>query len=217
MKNEQHKTMIQTHPQLMILFLSKNPLYVFLALVPLYIFLLSQIINPQTPILKLIISFLGGLLYWSFFEYAVHRWPYHYQYKNLKGRWFIETFHLFHHREIEDPRVLNAGILLIYPLLTALLLPVWLITQNFEVVAAVGFGLLGYYFFYENVHYFIHRPPVNGWKTTFPLNLFGQYMKFITRYHLHHHHHNWNKNFGNTSVLWDKLFGTYDPGYKIRS
>jgi sterol desaturase/sphingolipid hydroxylase (fatty acid hydroxylase superfamily) len=147
-----------------------------------------------------------GLVYWSLFEYAVHRWLYHVAFRAGRWRNFIESLHLYHHRELADPRVLNAGPLLTYPLLAVLLLPVYL-ASGFDgaFTGRVGIGILGYYTFYEFVHYGIHY-------RVFP----SGYMGMIQRYHLFHHEGaHWGSNFGNTSPLWDRLLGTYDPAWRV--
>lgn len=69
------------------------------------------------------------ILYWTFLEYAVHRWGYHSAYKSKMVYYFLGSFHLYHH--------------------------------------------------------------------------------------MHHHDKAPNKNFGNTSHLWDVLLGTFDPQYVI--
>lgn len=145
----------------------------------------------------------AGVVFWSFFEYAVHRWVYHIRFKNVRLRWFFDAFHFHHHSDLTDYRVLNAGVLLIYPLTGFVLLLVYLISGNLGTVAAFGIGASGYYFFYENVHYFIHFKEYKR-----------GYMRFIQKYHLFHHYRRWNVNYGNTNTFWDHLFGTYDARYK---
>lgn len=144
-----------------------------------------------------------GMITWSFFEYATHRWFYHTVFKNKKLAWFLDAFHLHHHHNLTDYRVLNAGLFLIYPLAAFFWLVVFLMTQNTVLASWFGLGTLLYYFFYENVHYFIH----------YKIHHSG-YMNFIQKYHLHHHYKRWNKNFGNTTTFWDKVLGTYDAEYK---
>lgn len=141
-----------------------------------------------------------GVLGWTLFEYAMHRWIYHGTYKNKRLREFIESFHIYHHRNIQDPRVLTAGVLMILPLSLITLSPLYvafsLISNNGFVPYAIGF--IAAYGFYEWVHYLIHtHPRPSG------------YLKWITRYHMHHHDRRWDRCFGNTSSLWDHLLGTY--------
>ncbi|MDZ4082328.1 MAG: sterol desaturase family protein [Bdellovibrionales bacterium] len=147
--------------------------------------------------LRIAISFFAGILAWTFFEYAVHRWVYHGKIRGQKLRAFVESFHIYHHREMEDPRVITAGPLMILPLSAGILIPSWfLLGADFGVFGA---GFVCAYYFYEWVHFLIHRSTTKN-----------PYIRYIRKYHLHHHDHRWDKCFGNTSSLWDHLLGTYD-------
>lgn len=196
-------TIVQTHPWLLKILGSKNPFFVLLAVLPALIVLLNlgeyEVFSVETLVLGL-----AGILYWTFFEYAMHRWPYHIHFTKKRARWFFETFHLYHHRNLNDYRVLNAGPLMIYPLLTLLVTPLYFIfSGDWNLIAPIALSLTCSYVFYENVHYFIHYKKFES-----------GYMNYIQRFHLHHHYKNWNANFGNTSHFWDVLLGTYDPKWK---
>lgn len=194
--------MATTHPRLLKWFASKNPFFVFLKITPLIVAFGWMISPLEIKRSQGLLFLLLGLFSWSLFEYVTHRWLYHHIYKNRKLRWFLEAFHLHHHHHLTDYRVLNAGLLLIYPLALCFWLIVFLLTSNPEMASWFGLGMLAYYFFYENVHYFIHY------------KVFSRgYLKFIQKYHLHHHYKHWDKNFGNTLTFWDRLLGTYDAGY----
>jgi sterol desaturase/sphingolipid hydroxylase (fatty acid hydroxylase superfamily) len=195
--------MAETHRGLMYWFASTNPFMVLLKSAP--IFVIYALVIPTKPIswTGSLIPFLLGIISWSFFEYAVHRWLYHIHAGGWAIRWFFDTFHLHHHTDMKDHGVLNAGFLVMYPLTALFLGTTYLITQDFALTCNFGLGMTLYYIFYESVHYFIHyRKYTKG------------YMAFIQKYHLHHHYNAWQKNFGNTVVIWDRLFGTYDSGYK---
>ncbi len=195
--------MATTHPRLFRWFASKNPFFVLLKLLPLVVFFGWLVSTSVGSFGKGALWFGLGLVTWSFFEYATHRWFYHTVFKNKAVKWFLEAFHLYHHHNLTDYRVLNAGLFLIYPLALFFWSVVCLITFNVGLASWFGLGTLTYYFFYENVHYFIH----------YKVHSRG-YMKFIQKYHLFHHYKKWNKNFGNTITFWDRLLGTYDSGYK---
>lgn len=195
--------MATTSPKLLRWFASKNPRWVLVKLLPLLVLLLWGLFSE----LKIdgihLLWFVAGLVVWSFFEYATHRWAYHINFKNRKVRWVLEAFHLYHHSHMQDYRVLNAGLLLIYPLATFFWLLAFIFLGSYSVASSFALGLLVYYFFYENVHYYIHyRYFKSG------------YMAMIQKYHLYHHYAKWNVNFGNTISLWDRVFGTYDRRYK---
>lgn len=194
-------TMADTHPGILRWLGARHPVLSMPAALILAGIMLSLATNSgSSPAAKTALLLLG-IAYWTFLEYAIHRWVYH---KRFKGRaaWFLETFHLHHHRNLEDERVLNAGPLLVFPLAAAVLLPFYLITGfSLSLTAEFGIGTLSAYTFYEWVHYLIHKgtPKNTG------------YIAWMRRMHMHHHEHSWARNFGNTSPIWDLVFGTYAP------
>ncbi len=195
--------MATTHPKMLRWFASKNPFFVFLKVTPLLLVFVLMVVNLEIKNSLGLLFLLAGMFTWSFFEYVTHRWVYHKVFKHEKLRWFFETFHLHHHNNLTDYRVLNAGLFLIYPLTSFFWLAVFLLSSNAAIASWFGIGALIYYFFYENVHYQIHHKVHKG-----------GYMSFIQKFHLYHHYKRWNKNFGNTITFWDRLLGTYDPSYK---
>ena len=201
MNKLKNKSLIISYPKLTWFFASKNPFWVAVKLSPILISLI-YFIPIKTNIFRFAIPFIVGLLAWSFIEYAIHRWLYHIRPSSSKIFKFIDAFHQYHHQEMSDHRVLNAGWLMIYP--AAIM--TWLITNaiidNPAISSSFSLGLLFYYFFYEIVHYAIHYKAFTR----------GYFMK-IQKYHLYHHYNRWSKNYGNTITLWDRILGTYDSDY----
>jgi sterol desaturase/sphingolipid hydroxylase (fatty acid hydroxylase superfamily) len=148
------------------------------------------------PTLHAVTGIALGVLYWSFIEYAVHRFVYH-ALRALPFRNFLDCLHSYHHRYLDDPRVLNAGPLLAYPITAACLLPAWLLFGS-TWAALLGIGLVSAYGFYEYTHSTIHRTAHDR-----------GYFAWAQRYHFFHHRRDGSANFGNTSPLWDLIFGTY--------
>jgi sterol desaturase/sphingolipid hydroxylase (fatty acid hydroxylase superfamily) len=160
----------------------------------------DQAFHDSTSLLSFVFALLVGCLYWSFIEYAIHRWIYHGRHQNAAWKYFIDSFHIYHHRNLEDPRVLTAGPLMMLPIGVLLVGPLLILDLDFATAVALGF--LGAYAFYEWVHFGIHRfaHPERD----------RAYLRYIRRFHMYHHDRAWNKNFGNTSELWDRIFGTYE-------
>ena len=181
---------------------SKNAFRTLIKATPILLFFLF--ISYSTFNLFSLALVFSGAVYWSLFEYCVHRWLYHTHFKSKRVRWVLGSLHMFHHNNISDDRILNAGFGLIYPLVFLLLVPCYYLTGlSLSEVSQVGLGLVSYYCFYEFVHYYIHYKLSNR-----------GYLTNIQKYHLHHHYNDWNKNFGNTITIWDRVFGTYDHNYK---
>lgn len=201
-KSELHN-MATTSPKLLKLFASKNPFFVFLKLLPILGILGGLVFIGEKNITTSLIAFVSGILFWSLFEYITHRWIYHINFTNKNVKWLFETFHLHHHTIPKDYRVLNAGLFMIYPLFMLFSCFFLLITWDLTIAAWISLGAVLYYYFYENIHYFIHYKQFRK-----------GYLNMIQKYHLYHHYRNWTKNFGNTLTLWDKVFASYDKGYK---
>lgn len=193
--------MIQDYPQLVKYFASRNPVHLLLFVIPLFCFFVFH--AAQAPFSTILLGVVAGILYWTFLEYAIHRWLYHSNYPANFIRYFLGSFHLYHHADMTDHRVLNAGFLMVYVVTPLILSPLLLLTRDYALLAAVGAGLSMAHYFYEWVHYVLHyKHHERG------------YLAYIQNYHFHHHDKNPASNFGNTSHVWDVIFGTYDPAYK---
>jgi sterol desaturase/sphingolipid hydroxylase (fatty acid hydroxylase superfamily) len=136
-----------------------------------------------------IVAFMsGGLL-----EYAVHRWVLHGP-PSLARRG-----HAQHHAEpralISTPLfVVMTGALAIWGLL-GLVLPAGL-------AALLVFGLYARYNYFALVHHWQHH---RG-----PELVCVAYLGRLQRLH-HLHHHRQVVNFGISTTMWDRLFGTFQP------
>lgn len=148
------------------------------------------------------VCFLCGLAFWTFAEYTLHRFLFHFKPRNPRQERISFLFHGVHHaqpqcktRLVMPPIVSIPMGLLFYGLFnlvlgTLLHVPHW-IAPTFSA------ALLGY-LLYDLTHYATHHFPMrNG------------YFRFLKRYHMQHHFKTWNARFGVTSPVWDKVFGTY--------
>jgi sterol desaturase/sphingolipid hydroxylase (fatty acid hydroxylase superfamily) len=139
--------------------------------------------------------FTGGMLFWSLFEYLMHRFVFHMVAESKRGRKFIYVLHGNHHEFPRDkerlfmPPVPSLIISSIIFLLTYVLL------REYAFVFFPGF-MLGY-LMYGSMHYAIH-----AWNPPF------KWMKPLWRNHHLHHYKNEEQGFGVSSTLWDHVFGT---------
>lgn len=195
--------MIMDYPGLVKYFASRNPFQLLLYVGPLWLLSLYILAASETELANLLLAFLAGSFYWTFLEYAIHRWAYHTHFKSRFLNYFLGSFHLYHHKDMSDRRVYNAGFLMIYFLAPTVLSPVLLVNRDEGIFAALTLGLSASYYFYEWVHFILH----------YKVHETG-YLSYIQKYHFHHHDKAPLKNFGNTSHLWDWLLGTYDARYK---
>ena len=136
---------------------------------------------------------LAGFMSWGLLEYAVHRWLLH-------GRPSVaRRGHAQHHAEpgalISTPVfVIMTGALALWGLL-ALVLPAGL-------AALLVFGLYAGYNYFALVHHWQHHRGTD-------LACVAYFRRLERRHHLHHHRQ--VVNFGITTTMWDRLFGTFQP------
>jgi len=191
-------TFIEDHRWLIPYLASKSPVHSLLFTFPLWGFFLFFGSGGQFQRTH-IFEFIFGVIYWSFFEYAMHRFVYHWKPRSSGFRYIVEGFHVYHHRNPEDHSVLTAGPLLAIPLTLFLGIPVFFLTGgNFGSTCRILFGTSIAYYIYEWFHFSIHNAEYNS-------GLLG----YMQRYHLLHHHKNWNKCYSVTNPFWDIVFRTH--------
>lgn len=138
--------------------------------------------------------FLGGLLFWTFFEYLMHRYVFHFISENIRAQKFVYTLHGVHH---EYPRDRER---LFMPPLPSLIISslifggMYLATGWYALSLFPGF-MTGY-LLYGTMHYAIHSYAPPRW------------LKALWRNHHLHHYKYPEKGFGVSSVLWDHIFRT---------
>ena len=140
------------------------------------------------------VLFISGTLFWSFFEYLMHRYLFHLVVESPRAKRFVYTMHGVHHEYPRDkerlfmPPVPSLIVSSILFLLTYLIMG-WLSLSFFP-------GFVFGYIVYGSMHFAIHSyaPP--------------RFMKALWRNHHLHHYKAPEKGFGVSSVLWDIVFGT---------
>ena len=158
----------------------------------------------QNPLWGLPIMLFAGWFIWTFAEYVLHRFIFHYHPKTERLKRFFFTFHGVHHaqpmcksRLVMPPAISAPLSMLFYGLFYAVVAiaigqPLWL-----DLIFS-GF-LLGY-LAYDLVHYTLHHSKSkNG------------YLAMCRRQHMRHHVKCPNMRFGVSIPLWDYLFGTMPP------
>jgi len=138
-----------------------------------------------------IAALLAGAIAFSFYEYALHRWLYH----ALPNP--VRRIHAHHHAD--TTRLVGAPVLYTQ----AICALTWVLARA-VVGAATGAVFAGTvlfgYAFYSAVHHVIHR---RGFA--------GGWLARVQRHHLEHHRRP-RMNFGVTTRIWDRLFGTHVKG-----
>ncbi len=142
----------------------------------------------------------AGFISWSFVEYGLHRFIFHYDAKSDLGKKIIYYQHLEHHDYPRKLEQLFANLSTSVPISSVYFLLVWALTGSWQMAGCVYIGLILGYFLYEFLHYQAHhRSPRLG------------ILRYLKKYHLLHHHHRYDLRYGVTTPLLDILFGTYEP------
>jgi sterol desaturase/sphingolipid hydroxylase (fatty acid hydroxylase superfamily) len=139
--------------------------------------------------------FLAGMFFWTFFEYLMHRFVFHFVAHNARARRIVYVLHGNHHEYPRDKERLfmpPVPSLIIASILFALQ---YLVLGNYVYMFFPGF-ILGY-LMYGTMHYAIHawNPPT-------------KWMKPLWRNHHLHHYKIQEKGFGVSTTIWDRVFGT---------
>jgi 4-hydroxysphinganine ceramide fatty acyl 2-hydroxylase len=138
--------------------------------------------------------FFIGLFVWTFVEYIMHRFIFHYVPKNKFGLRLHFIFHGVHHDYPSDAKRLVLPPSVSIPLATGFyFLFNAILPGNYVFGFFPGF-ILGY-LFYDISHYAIHH-----------FNFKGNIWKKIKQHHMLHHYQDPDKGYGVSSPFWDKIF-----------
>ena len=152
-------------------------------------------INLAFPLWRVILTFMGGMFFWSFFEYLAHRFLFHWVAESGRARKFIYTLHGNHHHYPRDKQRLFMPPVPSIIITSAVFGILYSIMRQNAFMFWPGF-ILGY-LMYGTMHYAIH-----AWNPPF------RWMKPLWRNHHLHHYKNEHNGFGVSSTIWDHFFGT---------
>lgn len=155
------------------------------------IFLLIGLRAPLSPVAR-IAATVSGFAAWGFLEYAMHRWVGH------GSPSIARRGHAMHHSNDRAPIaapvfVVMAGVFLIWAALALLI--------GSGIAALLACGLYLGYNHYALVHHVLHHHEALAARVGL--------QRLERRHRIHHVHH--DVNFGVTSTLWDRVFGTRQP------
>jgi sterol desaturase/sphingolipid hydroxylase (fatty acid hydroxylase superfamily) len=142
--------------------------------------------------------FMGGIFFWTFTEYILHRFAFHHHPSTERGKRINYVMHGNHH---EYPRDRERLFMPAAPsiIIASVFFSVFFLALGKYVFAFFPGFMLGY-LVYGSMHYAIH-----AWNPPF------KWMKGLWRNHHLHHYKHADLGFGVSSTLWDHVFGTmYD-------
>lgn len=170
------------------------PLYIYVPLI-LFCFYRSLFVFQnafwQVPLLIIL-----GIFVWTFTEYFLHRFVFHYEPQNPIGQRIHFITHGVHHDYPNDSKRLVMVPAISLPLCVIFYTLFYYIIGK-EYVDAYFIGYVAGYLFYDMTHYALHH---TNFKSKFWLDL--------KRHHMHHHYLEPDRGFGVSTVFWDKVFRT---------
>lgn len=139
-----------------------------------------------------------GFFFWTLLEYLMHRYAFHFDAKNEKGKQTVYLLHGIHHEFPTHPDKLYQPPIVNLILIIGLLGFFAIFMQKYTFVFMPGV-ILGY-LAYSSIHFIIHnfKPPF-------------EFLKPLWRHHNMHHYRHQDKAFGVSSPFWDFVFGTLPP------
>ncbi|KQM21991.1 sterol desaturase family protein [Novosphingobium sp. Leaf2] len=137
----------------------------------------------------------GGLLFWSVFEYVMHRFLFHLDSDQRVIKWLVFLIHGNHHDNPNDPM---RGMM---PLGVSLPVAALVWAACVALIGAPGtwlfLGWISGYVLYDGLHFACHQWPMRG--------RLGSALK---RHHMRHHYVDDGGNFAITAIFWDRVLGS---------
>lgn len=144
---------------------------------------------------KIILLFLAGGFFWTFFEYLAHRFLFHWMAESERAKKLVYTIHGNHHHYPRDKQRLFMPPVPSVIIASVVFGLTWLAFRENTFAFFPGF-VFGY-LIYGSMHYAIH-----AWNPPY------KWMKPLWRNHHLHHYKNEHNGFGVSSTLWDHVFRT---------
>ena len=164
-------------------------------------FVYQSLIVQGQPFYFLPLGLISGLFLWTFAEYVLHRFLFHFPAKNAWQERLSFLFHGIHHEQpkvksrlVMPPAVSIPLALVFYGIFT---LVFGIILDLTAWISPIFAGFILGYLLYDMTHYSTHHIPMRK-----------GYFRMVRQQHMHHHFQTPNQRFGVTSPLWDYVFGT---------
>ena len=185
-ENKIMEAMSRVHPAV--------PLIIYLPLVTYFLYL--SISTYSVSFVNIFFLVVAGIFVWSFIEYVLHKYIFHFDAKSEFGKKIHFIFHGVHHDYPSDSRRLVMPPSVSIPL-AALFYFIFMYLVGGVYVLPFFSGFIIGYLFYDLTHYAIHH-----------FNMHNKFWLEIKNHHMLHHYHDQDKGYGVSSPLWDLVFGS---------
>lgn len=148
--------------------------------------------------------FVVGVFTWTFLEYMLHRFVFHYEPRTDWGKRLHFLLHGVHHDYPNDATrlVMPPGISIPLAIIFYIL---FLLVFGARLTPAIFAGMVFGYLCYDMLHYATHHFSMKR----------GIWLK-LKQYHMRHHYGDEDTGYGVSSPLWDYVFGTEQSRPKKR-
>lgn len=147
------------------------------------------------------IAYVLGIFVWTFAEYTLHRFVFHFEPRSPGMERLIYLFHGIHHEQpqcktrLVMPPIVSVPLAFVFYGLFSLIVGKLAAAPHWIDPMFSGF-VMGY-LIYDLTHYATHHFPMRS-----------GVLKYLKRYHMMHHYKTPDKRFGVSSPAWDVVFGT---------
>lgn len=166
--------------------------------VPVVLFsLYKALIGHQFGLLNTILYFVLGLFIWTFSEYVLHRFVFHYHPTSDLGKRLHFLMHGVHHDYPNDSKRL------VMPPIMSILISIPFFAAFYYGFGGEGSsfaafsGMVSGYLCYDMLHYAVHHAK---WKNS--------YFEKLKKHHMAHHFVHPDAGFGVSNMFWDVVFHT---------
>jgi len=139
---------------------------------------------------------MGGLGFWTFTEYILHRFVFHYHPKSDFGKRIHFIAHGVHHDYPNDSMRLVLPPSISVPLAFVFYF-LFLAIFGSDMTAPFYGGFVLGYLLYDELHYATHHA-----------NIKATWFQRLKKHHMKHHYQDPDMGFGVSNPIWDKVFGT---------
>jgi sterol desaturase/sphingolipid hydroxylase (fatty acid hydroxylase superfamily) len=177
-----------------------TPLIVFVPVVTYFLYRAVSVYALRIP--AIVALFLLGVFVWTFTEYVLHRFVFHYQPTSDIGKRLHFLMHGVHHDYPNDSLRLVMAPVISIPLATIFYV-VFLTALGPASAAPFFAGFIFGYICYDMIHYATHHAPMKS-----------PYAQWVKHHHMKHHYQTNELGYGVSSPLWDYVFRTTFPEKK---
>jgi dihydroceramide fatty acyl 2-hydroxylase len=142
----------------------------------------------------------GGYLFWTLFEYWLHRVVFHFEPEDGFGARMHWIIHGVHHDHPNDPLRLVMPPAVSVPVAAAIFGLLYL-AVGADAAPGLTAGFLAGYLVYDMMHYYLHHFAPRG-----------RLGRILRERHMRHHFQDHTRGFGISAPYWDEVFRTSSRG-----